>query len=292
MIKQIIEKILKVNKKDIIKTILSISMLSFLVFCIACSHFPKDNNNTIRLKGSFTMYELTQELAAEFMATYPGISVYVEGGGTGTGFKGLEDGTVDIAMASRLIRSDEASLLADKYGNLGISYLIAKDALSIYVNNENPINDLSLDQLKSIFTGEFKNWKEVGGLDAEIVIALRPPTSGTHVYFNDFVLENAGFSEDAVSIPSNTALFEFIQKNKNAIGFAGLYSPATIKKCLISGVAANEKNVINDTYPLIRYLYFYTINKPFGVRKKFIDWVLSHEGQQIVKKIGFIPLWL
>ena len=238
------------------------------------------------------MYELTNEWSAEFMASHPGISVYVEGGGSATGFQGLEDGTVDIAMASRLIQSEEASVLAKKYGTIGISYLVAKDALSIYVNNENPVNDLTLSELKSIFTGEFVNWKQVGGWDAPIEIALRPPTSGTHVYFNDFVLENAGFTDKAISIPSNTAEFDFIQKHKNAIGFAGLYSPGTIKKCLINGIAGNEENVKNDSYPLIRYLYLYTINEPSGVRKKFIDWVLSTEGQKIVQKTGFIPLWL
>jgi phosphate transport system substrate-binding protein len=275
-----------------IKNIIYGLVVSSTIFFISCQNFSHRSDNSIRLKGSYTMYELTCELAAEFMATHPGISVYVEGGGTATGFKGLEEGKVDIAMASRLIQSDEASILADKYGTLGISYLIAKDALSIYVNKENPVSDLTLSQLKLIFTGEFDNWQMVGGWDAPITIALRPPTSGTHVYFNDFVLENAGYSKDAVSIPSNTALFEFIQNNKNAIGFAGIYSTGIVKKCLISGVAANEENVKNDTYPLIRYLYFYTINKPFGVRKKFIDWVLSKEGQKIVKKIGFIPLWL
>lgn len=267
-------------------------LISSTIFIVSCQNFSHSPDNSIRLKGSYTMYELTCELAAEFMSTHPGISVYVEGGGTATGFKGLEEGNFDIAMASRLIQSDEAGMIAEKYGTIGISYLIAKDALSIYVNKENPVNDLSLSQLKSIFTGAYKNWKDVGGLDAKIIIALRPPTSGTHVYFNDFVLENTGYSQEAVSIPSNTVLFEFIKKNKNAIGFAGIYSPATIKKCLIAGKAANEENVKNDTYPLIRYLYFYTINKPFGVRKIFIDWVLSQEGQKIVKKVGFIPLWL
>ncbi|MBN1408309.1 MAG: PstS family phosphate ABC transporter substrate-binding protein [Calditrichaceae bacterium] len=274
------------------KTILFLVVIILAMTFVSCRNLSHNDNNSIHIKGSYTMYELTQELAAEFMVTYPGISVYVEGGGTATGFKGLKEGTIDIAMASRLIQSDEASLLADKYNTLGLSYLVAKDALSIYINKENPVNDLSLKQLKSIFTGEYKNWKEVGGLDTDILIALRPPTSGTHVYFNEYVLENAGYAENNVSIPSNTVLFEYIQDNKNAIGFAGIYSPATVKKCLISGVAANEENVINDSYPLIRYLYFYTINKPFGVRKKFIDWVLSHEGQQIVKKVGFIPLWL
>lgn len=276
-------------------------MIKFNQFCIICilsvlmincQKYSHDIDSSIRIKGSYTMYELTNEWAAEFMTTHPGISVYVEGGGTATGFKGLENGSINIAMASRLIRSEEVSALAEKYSTLGISYLVAKDALSIYVNKENPVNNLSMEELKLIFTGEIDNWKQVGGLDSSIEIVLRPPTSGTHVYFNDFVLENAAYAKNAVNIPSNTALFEYIHNHKNAIGFAGLYAPNTVKKCIINGVAGNEENVKNDTYPLIRYLYLYTIDEPFGARKKFIDWVLSQDGQKIVKKIGFVPLWL
>ncbi|MEJ2053970.1 MAG: substrate-binding domain-containing protein, partial [Calditrichaceae bacterium] len=140
-----------------IKSIIVILLFLTLFLSVSCQPGFKDSGNTIRLKGSYTMYELSTALAAEFMAGHPGISVYVEGGGTSTGFKGLEEGNIDIAMASRLIRSGEASALAVKYGKLGISFLVAKDALSIYVNKENPVTNLSLAQLKSIFTGIHQN---------------------------------------------------------------------------------------------------------------------------------------
>lgn len=263
-----------------------------MIFYLSCQSNLRSSQNTIRIKGSYTMYELTNALAAEFMASHPGLSVYVEGGGTATGFMGLEKGSVDIAMASRLIRSEEASALASVYGKLGISFLVAKDALSIYVNNENPVNNFTLAELKYIFTGEYDNWNQIGGWNTPIQVVLRPPTSGTYVYFNDFVMENAAYTNEAKTIPTNTALFEFINKNKNAIGFAGIYSPDSVKKCKIENISATEMNVNNDTYPLIRYLYFYTIDEPSGANKQFIDWVLSKDGQNIVNRIGFIPLWL
>jgi len=272
---------------------LQILLLVVLIFCfISCKPPSGGSQDIIRIKGSFTMYELTNALASAYMDTHPGISVYVEGGGTSTGFKGLEEGNIDIAMASRLIRPEEARSLAEKYGKLGISFLVAKDALSVYVNSENPVSNFSIEELKSVFTGFYYNWRQVGGMDAPIQVVLRPPSSGTYVYFNDFVLENMDYTDKAITIPTNTALFEYIHDNNNAIGFAGIYSPGGVKKCLINGVSPIEDNVINDTYPLIRYLYFYTLDKPSGVYKEFIEWVLSKEGQKIVKRIGFIPLWL
>lgn len=237
------------------------------------------------------MLELGNQWAAEFMENNPGISVYVQGGGSGTGFKGLIDGEVDIVMTSRLILSEEAKEMAEKYNSIGLSFLVAKDALSIFLHHENPLNNLTLDQLKAIFTGQVTNWEQLGGLDETIQVVVRPPTSGTHLYFQEFVLDNAAYLETAINIPTNSGIVEYIENNRNAIGYGDIATSNVVKHCNINGVAAKEENVRNDKYPLSRYLYLYTITTPSGLEKRFIDWVISPAGQRIVKRVGFVPLW-
>lgn len=267
------------------------TIILILFTSLSCVSIRQSQTNVIKIKGSNTMLILGREWAAGYMAAHPGISVYVEGGGSSTGITSLLDGTIDIAMTSRLIRTEEAQELAKKYNSIGLSFLTAKDALSVFLNPENPITDLSVLQLKEIFSGKIRNWRQVGGLDEPIEVIIRPPTSGTHTYFKEYILENVEYSPEALILPTTGAVVEQTQKSRKAIGYGGIAYGINVTHCNINGIAAQEENVHNNTYPLSRYLYLYTINTPTGLTREFIDWVMSPAGQKIVDHVGYIPIW-
>ena len=237
------------------------------------------------------MLILTERWAESYMTTHPGISVYTEGGGSATGIQALINGRVDICAASRPLTSDEVKPLAEKYGNIGISFLVAKDALSIYVNPANPVKDITLKQAKEIFSGKIQNWKSVGGNDELIRVFIRPQTSGTHLYFKEHILEGDEYGANAIPIPTTAAIVDSVLRNPNAIGYGGTAYGTEVTHCQINGINPSEENVRYDLYPLSRYLYFYTVKKPQGEVKRFIDWVIGAQGQEIVEEVGYIPLW-
>jgi len=261
-----------------------------LLFAMSCTFKPEEQK-VIRIGGSDTMLELTTNLAQQYMKENPAVSIIVEGGGTATGIKSLIKGKTDICTASRNLKPDEAKLLADYYGTLGLVYLIAKDALSIYVNKKNEVTNISMKDLKKIFSGESENWSSLGGKDTSIVTVIRNPNSGTYLYFKDHVLEGAEYKEDVVVEPTTKAIIAFIEENENAIGYGGMGYRGNVSVLNIDGVELTENNIRNDTYPIIRYLHFLTTKTPTGEVKKFIDWVLSPSGQTIVRSSGYIPLW-
>lgn len=264
------------------------SLIAF--FFLSCT-FKPDEQKVIRISGSDTMLELTNSLALQFMKENPGVSIIVEGGGTATGIKALINGKTDICTASRNLKPDEAKLLADYYGTLGLVYLIAKDALSIYVNKKNKVVDISLSDLKKIFTGQLENWSSIGGKDTSIIALSRNPNSGTYLYFKEHVLEGSDYKDDILIEPTTKAIISFIEKNEDAIGYGGMGYRGNVSVLNIDGVKLIENNIRNDTYPIIRYLHFLTTKTPTGDVKRFIDWVLSPSGQSIVRNSGYIPLW-
>ena len=264
--------------------------LLILLF-IACSTLPRHESPIIRIKGSDTMFLLTRHWAEQYMREHPNISVYVQAGGTGTGTIALAKGEADICTASRPLRPDEVHMLAEKFGTVGIAVLVAKDAISIYLHPKNPLKDLSLEQLKSIYTGKFTNWKQVGGFDQPILLLNRMPNSGTYVYFQEHVLGGENYRPDAKTLATTAAIVRTVEKNVNAIGFGGIGYESPDMHCSVSGIEPTVENVMNDRYPITRYLYFYTINTPRGNVKKFIDWVLGAEGQSIVRQEGYFSIW-
>ncbi|MBD3224422.1 MAG: phosphate ABC transporter substrate-binding protein PstS family protein [Caldithrix sp.] len=263
-----------------------------LAVLLACgSLINRSGTKVIRIGGSDTMYILGQEWAAAYMQEHPGIAVYVEAGGTARGFEKLARGEVDIAMASRVILSMEASHLADQYQMIGVSHLVAKDALSIYLNKKNPVSNLTLEQLRKIFTGKIKNWMAVSGMPAPIEVVIRPPSSGTRLYFKKHIMADANYSPKAKILTTTNAVVQYVASDTNAIGYGGISYGKSVKHCLIEGISPNINNIRTDQYPLTRYLYLYTVNNPAGELRNFIDWVIQSKGQRIVKKVGYIPLW-
>ncbi len=276
------------------KTIVSIKILLTLLIVTGlsgCLFIKAPQVATIRLKGSDTMQLIARAWAADYMSKNPGVSVYVQGGGSATGFMAISKGTADIALASRLIRSTEAQTLSRQYEKIGISFLVAKDALSIYLNPTNPINNLSLNQLQAIFTGRVTNWREVGGVDAPIRVVIRPPTSGTYFYLKEHVLHDSAYVAAAVTLPTTSAITQFVATHPQAIGYGGLAYGHDVKHCSINGIPASEDEVRRNRYPLTRYLYLYTVDKPQGEIKRFIDYTLSAAGQKIVADVGYVSIW-
>ena len=237
------------------------------------------------------MLKLTTALAEGFMKLHPQFSIYVEGGGSATGVRALLYGDVDICTASRTLTPDEVKLIAEKYNLIGISYLVAKDALSVYLNKNNPVKNISMKNLKNIFTCKITNWKDLGGEDSKIEVVIRPPNSGTHLYFKEHVLGDEEYCSSAKSEATTNQVIEQVKKNRYAIGYGGIGFKNGIYHSKIDGIEPTEINVLNEKYPISRYLHFYVLNTPEKTVKEFIEWVVSPVGQQIVRKEGYIPLW-
>jgi len=258
--------------------------------------------NYIENKGSDTIVNLALAWAEKYQAEHPDIRISVTGGGSGTGIASLINGTVDIANASRQIKQEEIDR-AKSNGVDPVEYIIARDAIAVIVNPENPVDRLTLRQLSDLYSGKIINWKEVGGEDRPIVKLSRETNSGTHVYFLETVLrlgnteDETLFSMDTLLLPSSEGIIVEVRQNPNAIGYDGLgYVPEDLKVIAIAEeeggayVLPSIPTVNDKTYPIARDLYMYTNGEPTGVVKKYLEWILSAEAQEIVAELGFVPV--
>lgn len=266
-------------------------IVGILPACHSTRSLSTADTPVIRIKGSDTMVTLAQSWAEKFMQQHHGVAIYVEGGGSATGIEALIKGDIEICTASRPLRPEEVQRLAKKQQNVGIAHLVAKDGLSVYLHPNNPVRNLTLAQIKDIYIGQIINWRAVGGKDEAIVVLSRAPSSGTYLYFQEHVLDGQPYGANAINLPTTVAIVHEIGKNPAAIGYGGLAYGENLVHCKINGISPTAESVRADKYPITRYLYFYTIKKPEGVVKLFIDWVLSKEGQQAVKEIDYIPLF-
>jgi phosphate transport system substrate-binding protein len=274
-------------------------LITVVFLSLACAASVK---NSIQIKGSDTMVNLGQAWAEKYVQNNPAEFIAVTGGGSGTGLSSLISGTCDIAMSSRNIKGKEISLAKQK-GINPYEIKIALDGLAVVVSPKNPVGKLTMDQLAQIFTGKITNWKEVGGQDLKIVILSREVNSGTHVYFKEHVLKRGDpnskeeFTPGALLLSSSQAIADEVAQNPNAIGYYGMGYISSKQKPVF--VAKDEKseyeaptieNVVNGKYPISRPLLLYTNNQPQGLVKKFVDFCLSKEGQDIVLKTDFVPI--
>jgi phosphate transport system substrate-binding protein len=264
--------------------------ISILLVLCSCSSTPI-KVALIRIKGSDTMLKLMEALTAEYRKSNPGIFFTVKGGGTALGINALINSDVDICAASRTFEPNETKLLAEKYGTIGISTSIARDAVCILVNKANPITSIKLSQLKDIFTGKLKDWSYLGINENPIVLVRRNDNSGTALHFKMRVLEGEEFESSSIVQSTVEELLEFIEENPNAIGFSGLIHSKDARIIAVDDVLPTKENVKNGRYPLSRYLHLYTISTPTGAVKDFIDWIISPAGQKIIEGVGFIPLF-
>jgi phosphate transport system substrate-binding protein len=251
----------------------------------------------ITVKGSDTLVILAQKWAETYMGKNPATKIQVTGGGSGVGLAALVNQTTDLADASRKIKTKEIEGCIKAFGKRPTEYKVALDGLSVYVNSENAVKELDVEQLEKIFTAKIKNWKEVGGADAPITVYSRENSSGTYEFFKEHVLKGQDFASTAQTMPGTAALLQAVAKDKNGIGYGGAaYGQGAkhvpIKKDSSSpAIDPTEENVINGTYPIWRYLYIYvnpTLDK--GEVAQYLNWIRSDEGQKLVKDIGYFPL--
>lgn len=246
---------------------------------------------SITITGSTTVLPVAQKAAEDFMKNHPEVRISVAGTGSGDGIKAVIDGTADIGNASREMKNKEVKLAESK----GVSpklFVVALDCIVPVVHPTNKVDDLTLEQLKKIYTGGVKNWKEVGGADMPIVAVSRDSSSGTFEVWNKKVLgKKVRVRPDAQLQASNGAVAQAVAGNKNAIGYVGIgYVNKNLKALKISGVAASAKTAMDKSYPVARGLNMYTRGEPKGVTKDFITFVMGPEGQKIVAEEGFVPL--
>jgi phosphate transport system substrate-binding protein len=251
---------------------------------------------SITVKGSDTMVILAQRWAEKYMAANPDAILQVTGGGSGTGIAALINGTTDIATASREMKQDEKLKLRDRYQTMGVEIPVAKDGLAVYLNEKNTVKELSFEQLRDIYTAKITNWKQVGGADARITLYGRENSSGTYVFFKDVVLLGVDFAPSCQTLPGTAAVVNAVAQDPNGIGYGGAAYAKGVRDCAIrrdvsgSAVLPNAASVKDGSYPLSRPLFFYTRKDPEGRVKKFVDWVLSTEGQAIVTDVGYYPV--
>jgi phosphate transport system substrate-binding protein len=251
----------------------------------------------ITVKGSDTLVILAQKWAEVYMAKNPQTKIQVTGGGSGVGFAALQNKTTDLADASRKIKPAEIAACVKAFGKRPTEYKVALDGLSVYVNESNPIGELTIEQLGGIFTGRIKNWKEVGGNDAPIVIYSRENSSGTYEFFKEHVLKGTDFASSAQTMQGTSVLLQAVAKEKNGIGYGGAAYGAGAKHIKVkkdessAGVEPTEETVLNQSYPIWRYLYVY-VNPDLdkGDIAKYLNWIRSDEGQKLVKDVGYYPL--
>lgn len=250
----------------------------------------------ISIKGSDTMVIMNARLVEAFMARNPGTMLQVTGGGSGVGIAALINGTTDIAASSRPIKSSEVEKLKTRFATTGYAWLIARDGLSVYLNTANPVKELTLAQIRDIYTGRITNWSQVGGNDAPILLYSRENSSGTYQYFKDNVLLGRDFSPRAQTLQGTAAVVNAVSRDANGIGYGGAAYARGIR---FAGVKKDEKapavvptldTVRSGQYPISRYLYLYTRVKPSKEMKSFIDWATGPEGQAIVTKTGYFPI--
>lgn len=245
----------------------------------------------VTVKGSDTMLDLNRRLAAAYMRAHPGVAVRVEGGGTRSGVEALVAGEADLAAASRPLTPAEVSSIYGAFDTLGVGYLIARDALSIYLHPDNPVRDLSLDEVRGLFAGAIIDWSEVGGLAQPIQVVIRPPSSGSYRFFRDHVLRGAAYTPSATTGTRTADVVDLVRANPAAVGFGGVAHGDDLVHCAIDGVDPTEVNLSEGRYSLARYLVFYAPAPPENDVHAFVEWCLGPEGQMIVQEVGFNPLW-
>ncbi len=292
--------------KKISAWILLSVFFGLLVSCTSPATSPESQDSsssgTIENKGSDTIVNLALAWAEYYQELNPEVRISVTGGGSGTGIAALINGTVDIANASRQIKSEEIEA-AQANGTNPVEFVIARDAIAVIVNPENPVRQLTLAQISDIYSGVINNWQEVGGEDRPVVRLSRETNSGTHVYFLEEVLRlgevnnTTLFATNTLLMPSSEGIGVEIRQNPNAIGYDGLgYVTDEMKVIAVARspgenyIFPSAETVNNGQYPIARDLYMYTNGEPTGVVKTYLDWILSSESQTIVSELGFVPV--
>ena len=279
------------------KIALNKTLLSAAISLLIASTVLAGSPSKITVKGSDTLVVQAQKWAEIYMNQKSDVKIQVTGGGTGTGFAALQNQTTDLCNASRKIRAAEIAECIKAFGKRPTEYKVCLDGLSVYVAAENPLKELSMEQLLLIFTGKIKNWKELGGNDAPITVYSRENSSGTYEFFKENVLLGKDFAASAQTMPGTAAVLQAVAKDKNGIGYGGAAYGAGAKHLAIKktenspAIEPTEENVVKGIYPIWRYLFVY-VNPALdkGEIASYLTWIRGDEGQKVVKEVGYFPL--
>jgi len=279
----------------------------FLVCGAGCGSRSSSSRGStvIRVEGSDTMVNVAQAWAETYNLKHPEVSVQVLGGGSGVGIASLIDGNCDLANSSRTIKPDEIQKVEAAHGAKPKEFVVGYDALAIYVHKANPTETISLDQLAEIYgwEGRIIRWSQVdtghrwGDRDT-IVRVSRQAGCGTHAYFREAVLgKERDFKLGSVDQSGSKAVVALVSNTPNAIGYSGMgYQTPQVKMLRVAqrtgqpGVAPTPANAKNGSYPITRPLLIYTAGEPSGPMKDYLEWILSAEGQNVVRDLGYVSL--
>lgn len=264
-----------------------------LVIALGSSLYAK--SNVLQLKGSDTLLHVSQAITEQYQKETK-TRIAISGGGSGIGISALLNGTTDIAMASRSIKAKEQELAKAK-GMKIKETVLGFDGITVIVNKGNHIKNMNTRLLAKVFRGEIKNWKELGGEDAPIVVLSRDSSSGTHEFFKEHIIRERNskgrqeYRKKTLYLPSNEAIKQEVAKNKNAIGYIGMgYVDSSVHSLEIDGKTASAENILNKSYPISREIYWYSNQNLSENGKSLIQYALSPKGQQIIKQEGFVPI--
>ena len=298
------------------KTPIGIGIIAIvaMTFAIGCSRKDRSAGGSgkgtsgkrlvIQNKGSDTLVNVAQAWAEAYKTVDASAAIAVTGGGSGTGISALINGTVDLANSSRMIKAKEKEL-AQKNGVEPVEFVVGYDALAVYLHPDNPITELSIEQLKSIYAegGAFERWSQLGvkvpGCSSdEIVRVSRQNNSGTYAYFKKAVIGKGGeYKLGSRDMHGSKDVVDLVEKTPCAIGYSGLaYKTDHVKLACISSeegkpcVTPSVETAVDRTYPIARPLFMYSRGQPTGAVKKYLDWILSEKGQCIILKKGYAPV--
>jgi phosphate transport system substrate-binding protein len=257
---------------------------------------PLSAQGAVTVKGSDTMVILNQRWAEAYMSHNAGAVIQVTGGGSGTGISALISGSTDICASSRHMKDKEKAEIKARSQKDAVEIPVAKDGVAVFLHESNPIQELTLQQIRDIYRGKIINWKDLGGPDKRIIVYSRENNSGTYVFFKEHVLGGKDFTPFALTLPGTAAVANAVGKDKQGIGYGGAAYAKGIKYCAVKADAASpaylptRENIRSGHYAASRDLYFYTAGPPAGETLKFIDFVLTDEAQDIVAAVGYFPL--
>jgi len=279
-------------------------VVAAVAISLACGGQAGESRTLIQNKGSDTLVNVAQSWAEVYGQTNPAVTVAVSGGGSGTGFSALINGTVDIANASREIRASEIEEVRESRGVEPKEYVVGFDALAVFLNHNNPISEVTLATLAAIYGegGAFNSWSDLGVTvpgcpSGEIVRVSRQNNSGTYAYFRETVLGEGEYKLGSRDMHGSKDVVDLVQNTPCAIGYSGLaYATDEVKMPCVSVeegsacIPPNTQTALDRTYPIARPLFMYTAGEPEGAIKEYLDWILGDDGQCILKEAGYAPL--
>jgi len=254
------------------------------------------DSSTVTIKGSDTMVILGQRWAETYMKANPAVTIQVTGGGSGTGIAALINGSADICESSRPMKDQELASVKTKRNAPSIEVKVALDALAVYVNAKSPLKEISIPQLAKIYGGETTNWKDVGGPNHAIILYGRENNSGTYGYFKEHVLANKDFAAATQTLAGTSAVVNAVKGDEFGIGYGGIAYLEGVRALPVKkddaapAVAPSLETAQSGTYPISRFLFFYTAGNPTPTQAKFISWVTGPEGQKVISDVGYYPL--